>query len=83
MSQVHIVTDSTADLPQDIVEKYNGILIPAHIFTPFKSYYGNCADRIKDIFKEKYDENVKREIRKMDEKDSDWRNGLLPRYEYD
>ena len=38
----------------DIVEKYNGILIPAHIFTPFKSYYGNCADRIKDIFKEKY-----------------------------
>lgn len=39
----------------DIVEKYNGILIPAHIFTPFKSYYGNCTDRIKDIFKEKYD----------------------------
>ena len=39
----------------DIVEKYNGILIPAHIFTPFKSYYGNCVDRIKDIFKEKYE----------------------------
>ena len=39
----------------DIVEKYNGILIPAHIFTPFKSYYGNCVDRIKEIFKEKYD----------------------------
>ena len=39
----------------DIVEKYNGILIPAHIFTPFKSYYGNCSDRLKDIFKEKYD----------------------------
>ena len=39
----------------DIVEKYNGILIPAHIFTPFKSYYGNCADRLKNIFKEKYD----------------------------
>ena len=39
----------------DIVEKYNGILIPAHIFTPFKSYYGNCVDRIKNIFKEKYD----------------------------
>ena len=40
----------------DIVKKYNGILIPAHIFTPFKSYYGNCTDRLKDIFKEKYDE---------------------------
>ena len=39
----------------DIVEKYNGILIPAHVFTPFKSYYGNCADRMKDIFREKYD----------------------------
>ena len=39
----------------DIVEKYNGILIPAHIFTPHKSYYGNCTDRLKSIFKEKYD----------------------------
>ena len=39
----------------DIVEKYDGILIPAHIFTPFKSYYGNCTDRIENIFKEKFD----------------------------
>ena len=39
----------------DIVEKYNGILIPAHCFTPFKSYYGNCVDRMRDIFKEKFD----------------------------
>ena len=39
----------------DIVEKYNGILIPAHCFTPFKSYYGNCTDRMKDIFIEKFD----------------------------
>ncbi len=39
----------------DIVEKYNGVLIPAHAFTPFKSYYGNCTRRIKRIFKEKYD----------------------------
>ncbi len=38
----------------DIVEKYNGILIPAHIFTPHKSYYGNCTDRLQNIFKEKY-----------------------------
>lgn len=38
----------------DIVEKYNGILIPAHCFTPFKSYYGNCTDRLQNIFKEKY-----------------------------
>lgn len=39
----------------DIVEKYNGILIPAHVFTPHKSYYGNCTDRMKNIFKEKFD----------------------------
>ncbi len=39
----------------DIVEKYNGILIPAHIFTPHKSYYGNCVNQLKDVFKEKYD----------------------------
>ena len=39
----------------DIVEKYNGILIPAHVFTPHKSYYGNCVDRLKEIFKEKFD----------------------------
>ena len=39
----------------DMVEKYNGILIPAHVFTPHKSYYGNCTDRLEDIFKEKFD----------------------------
>ncbi|MCI8654347.1 MAG: TIGR00375 family protein [Clostridia bacterium] len=39
----------------DIVERYNGILIPAHCFTPHKSYYGNCTDRLQNIFKEKYD----------------------------
>ncbi len=38
----------------DIVEKYNGILIPAHVFTPHKSYYGNCTDRLQNIFKEKF-----------------------------
>ena len=39
----------------DIVEKYNGILFPAHAFTPHKSYYGNCVDSLREIFKEKYD----------------------------
>ena len=60
-THIHNITLSTqrSDLSGydliDIVEKYNGILIPAHIFTPFKSYYGNCTDRLKDIFREKYD----------------------------
>ena len=39
----------------DIVEKYNGVLIPAHAFTPHKSFYGNCTSRLKRIFKEKFD----------------------------
>ncbi len=39
----------------DIVEKYNGILIPAHVFTPYKSFYGNCTDRLEKKFKEKFD----------------------------
>ena len=38
----------------DIVEKYHGILIPAHVFTPHKSFYGNCTDRLEKIFKEKF-----------------------------
>lgn len=39
-----------------IVEKYNGILIPAHVFTPHKSFYGNCTDRLRKIFKEKFED---------------------------
>ena len=38
----------------DIVKKYNGILVPAHVFTPHKSFYGNCTTRLERIFKEKY-----------------------------
>lgn len=38
----------------DIVEKYNGVLIPAHCFTPHKSFYGNCTSRLERIFKEKF-----------------------------
>ena len=38
----------------DIVERYNGVLIPAHCFTPHKSFYGNCTSRLQSIFKEKF-----------------------------
>ena len=37
-----------------IVQKHNGILIPAHAFTPHKSFYGNCTERLERIFKEFY-----------------------------
>lgn len=40
----------------DIVKKHNGILVPAHCFTPHKSFYGNCTKSLKRIFKEKYDD---------------------------
>ena len=39
----------------DIVERYNGVLVPAHAFTPHKSFYGNCTDRLEKIFKEKFE----------------------------
>ncbi|WP_120166569.1 PHP-associated domain-containing protein [Thermohalobacter berrensis] len=32
-----------------IVSKLNGILIPAHIFTPFKGIYGRCTKSIKSL----------------------------------
>lgn len=34
--------------------KYNGVLIPAHAFTPHKSFYGNCTSRLERIFKEEF-----------------------------
>lgn len=46
----------------DIVEKYNGILIPAHAFTPHKSFYGNCTDRLEKVFKEKYNKIISIEL---------------------
>ena len=38
----------------DVAERYNGILVPAHVFTPHKSFYGNCTKRLERIFKEKF-----------------------------
>lgn len=34
----------------DIVDSLDGIFIPAHVFTPYKGYYGNCAERLAHIF---------------------------------
>ena len=46
----------------DMVKKYNGVLIPAHCFTPYKSFYGNCTDRLEKIFKEKYKDIIAIEL---------------------
>lgn len=33
-----------------VVDSFGGIFIPAHAFTPHKSFYGNCCDSLHDIF---------------------------------
>ncbi|HOQ36882.1 MAG TPA: endonuclease Q family protein [Acetivibrio sp.] len=42
----------------DMVEYYGGTYIPAHIFTPHKSFYGNCCDSLLEIFNEKSFEKI-------------------------
>lgn len=34
----------------DITKKMGGILVPAHIFTPFKGIYGSCTNSIRMLF---------------------------------
>jgi len=34
----------------DIVDSLGGIFIPAHVFTPYKGFYGSCAHRLAKIF---------------------------------
>lgn len=36
----------------DEVKKRDGILIPAHAFTPYKGIYGNCAPSLEEVFGE-------------------------------
>jgi len=38
-----------------VVQQLGGVLIPAHVFTPFKSFYGNCCDRLSFAFEEELD----------------------------
>lgn len=33
----------------DCVEQLHGLIIPAHVFTPFKSLYGSCTDQLADV----------------------------------
>jgi uncharacterized protein (TIGR00375 family) len=35
----------------DLVDSHGGILIPAHVFTPHKSFYGNCCDSLLEVFR--------------------------------
>ena len=42
----------------EIVDTFGGIFIPAHAFTPHKSFYGNCCKSIHDIFDHKSFEKI-------------------------
>ena len=33
-----------------MVYTFGGIVIPAHVFTPYKSVFGSCSVHLKDIF---------------------------------
>ncbi len=35
----------------NITENHGGVFIPAHVFTPHKSFYGNCCDSLLEVFK--------------------------------
>ncbi|KXG45010.1 endonuclease Q family protein [Tepidibacillus decaturensis] len=38
----------TKELQKEVYDR-NGLFIPAHIFTPFKSVYGKCCDRMEEV----------------------------------
>jgi len=42
----------------DMVDFYGGTYIPAHVFTPHKSFYGNCCDSLLEVFNEKSLEKI-------------------------
>lgn len=42
----------------ELVDFYGGTYIPAHAFTPHKSFYGNCCDSLLEIFDEKSFEKI-------------------------
>lgn len=45
-SQAHITGQGLFN----IVDSMGGVYIPAHVFTPYKSFYGNCCTSLYDIF---------------------------------
>lgn len=42
----------------NVVDEFGGVYIPAHAFTPHKSFYGNCCKSLHEIFDEKSFEKI-------------------------
>ena len=56
ITNINLSTQSTGLSGSEIfqiVKACNGIFIPAHVFTPHKSFYGNCFNTYSEIFTEK------------------------------
>jgi fatty acid-binding protein DegV len=47
MSKVAIVTDSTGDIPQDLIEKYNIKIVPLYVNFGEESFTDNGVDITK------------------------------------
>src|SRR3990170_5857943 len=61
MSKITIVTDSTADIPQDLVEKYKIKVVPLYVNFEDKSYLNDGVDITSKQFYEKL-ENAKKQV---------------------
>ena len=61
MSKIAIVTDSTADIPQDLVEKYKIKVVPLYVNFEDRSYLNDGVDITSKQFYEKL-ENVKKQV---------------------
>ena len=61
MNKIAIVTDSTADIPKDLVERYKIKVIPLYINFEEKSYLDDGIDITSKQFYEKL-ENIKKQI---------------------
>src|SRR4030042_3311004 len=61
MSKIAIVTDSTADIPQDLVEKYKIKVVPLYVNFEDKSYVNDGVDITAKQFYEKL-ENAKKQV---------------------
>ena len=61
MSKIAIVTDSTADIPKDLVEKYKIKVVPLYVNFEDKSYLNDGIDITSKQFYEKL-ENAKKQV---------------------
>ena len=61
MSKIAIVTDSTADIPKDLVEKYKIKVVPLYVNFEDKSYVNDGVDITAKQFYEKL-ENAKKQV---------------------